>query len=195
MKLVPLAFLLSIVGPGLATASVAEKEPTTITLKDQVAPVAGAYTVQLEVRTQAESDRIAAEAAKDQSRSLPALAGVPLIQTGAAPAAAGSVASDSAPPPNVPATAQAVGPGVPVAGEPVKVYTTLAAAAQDGVDPMGDLNLKLKPVEKPVEKAFDWHNPDAYLAYLRTNPGYAIQGGVGILVAALALWLMRRRRG
>lgn len=87
--------------------------------------------------------------------------------------------------------ASGIAPGVPV-----KVYATLGEAAKDGIDPLGERKAAPVPAPQPVAKSgFNWKSPDAYLAFARQHKSELLQGGLGLLVAALILLLLRRRRG
>ncbi|KWT98422.1 MULTISPECIES: hypothetical protein [unclassified Variovorax] len=135
----------------------------------------------------------------------PAPAGLPQIAgTVSAP---GATPTPAAAPVPVPASVAQPGGGQPAAaaagqtglipGEPAKVYTTLAAAAEAGVDPLNERTLtvtKHRDAEED-EAGFDWRDLNAYLTFLKANEQLAKLGGLGVLGAILLLWLLRRRRG
>lgn len=129
------------------------------------------------------------------SGSAQAAAGVPLIGGGVAPAS-----TETVPPPSQADAGQApqlaTSPAGIRPGEPVKVYSTIQEAAAAGVDPLGER--KPSPEKKaPVHEkaAFDWKDPQAYLALVQEHQSHLIQAVGGLLVAGLILWLLRRRRG
>lgn len=197
MKLAPLAVLLALSGILPAQASIAPTEPAQLKLNVATVSPAGAETLDLDIRTAGDLATANAAAARELAQSRPALAGAPMIQ--GAPQAEGvpgaPVIADTPASP-VPAATPAAGTSATdlTPGEPVKVYTTLAAAAEAGIDPMGDLKLSgSAPTASPAAQ-FDWKNPQAYLEYMKTHQGYVLQGGLGLLVAGIALWLMRRRK-
>ncbi|VTU42051.1 MULTISPECIES: hypothetical protein [unclassified Variovorax] len=86
-----------------------------------------------------------------------------------------------------------------IPGQPAKVYTTLAAAAEAGVDPLNERTLTVTKhrdaEEDDVEAGFNWRDANAYLTVLRANEQLAKLCGLGFLGAILLLWMVRRRRG
>jgi hypothetical protein len=135
----------------------------------------------------------------------PAASGMPQI-AGASTPGQGASAPAAAPPAATeqvttqaaaPAPAAAPGQVGLVPGEPAKVYTTLAAAAEAGVDPLNERKIsvsKPKAAEEDAQPGFDWRDPGAYLSFVQANEKLAKMGGFGLLGAILLVWLVRRRR-
>ncbi|MCC5610955.1 hypothetical protein LC612_30460 [Nostoc sp. CHAB 5834] len=83
-------------------------------------------------------------------------------------------------------------PDALVEGQPVKVYSTLGEAAQDGLDPFKPQEVAAKPsAEPPMEPAskasavFNWKDPQDYVNWAKQNP--LIAAAVGALLAVFVL--------
>ncbi len=110
--------------------------------------------------------------------------------------ATGSGAS-AALPPVAAQTLPAVAPSTPglVPGQPAKVYTTLAQAKADGIDPLGEMKaIAPPPAPEAPAVGFDWRAPASWPAWAREHPQDAALFGGGAFAVLMLLVLGLRRR-
>jgi len=189
-------------GTGMVSTDIDASSGTAASLPNASSPVAGDPVQPAPVSPQVAAGvpmipgSLADAKPTPSTTAAPATVATPIASaiTVSAPGAAAPVAAapGAASPVAVPAAAASgIAPGVPV-----KVYATLGEAAKAGIDPLGERKAESAPAPQPVAQAgFNWKSPDAYLAFARQHKSEFIQGGLGLLVAALILLLLRRRRG
>ena len=186
-------------GAGTVSTDIDASSGTAASLPNASSPVAGGPVQPAPVSPQVAAGVPMIPGSLAAAQPAPTTAAAPTPASVIAPVAAEPVAS--APATAAPdaasrgafaaATASGLTPGVPV-----KVYATLGEAAKAGIDPLGERKAEPAPAPQPVAQAgFNWKSPDAYLAFARQHKSETIQGGLGLLVAALILLLLRRRRG